>query len=557
MNGILRKLTIFAVAMGLVAAGGWFGRKAYKRAVETRMVTQARCFAATNDFHNAELCIRRALQVNPESVPAIRMVADILEASGQPASVGWRVRVAQLQDHNVTNRFEWAQTALKFHELKSAEQALEGVPPGERRSAIFHKLRGALAWSTHDLHEAESQFSAALELEPTNQSALLNLDTVRLASTNTETALQARESLSRLTNSPSLCVTALRILEQDALARKAWPEALHLFSQLTQGPSATFDDKLAYLQLLKNCTNAQFSSWFSSIEGEATNSPVHAFAFARWMAGAQGPAAALNWTRQLPPTLRTNQPIPLITTDCQIALKDWPGLLSSISKQNWNEAEFYRCAMESLAYRSQNKEFLSKAAWQNAMRESARRLDRLTRLAQVTTGWGWQAENTEVLEKIASEFPAEKWAATSLMSRLYSSGNTRDLQEFLRKRNATDPSDVLVKNNLANLCLLRRSELDKAHRLAKEAHQAAPNDPFFSSTYAYSLLLQKRYDEALKVMGAIKREYLQIPSVAAYYGVIEAATGNKELARAALQCASTAKLLPEETELVKQAKAQL
>jgi Flp pilus assembly protein TadD len=238
-------------------------------------------------------------------------------------------------------------------------------------------------------------------------------------------------------------------------------------------------------------------------------------------------------------------------------LKDWPGLIALVDKQDWTEAEFYRYALQALAYRSLGKEFPSQAAWRDALRHCAHRLDRFSRLAQVTAGWGWNAENTEVLEKITSEFPKEKWAATSLMAQLYSAGNTRELTDFLKKRYATDPTDILVKNNLANLYLLRKSDLDKAYRLAREAHTMAPKDPFFTSTYAYSLLLQNKTDEAVQAVSELKAEYLQIPSVAAYYGVIQAESGHKELARAALKRADGAKLLPEETELVRVAKAHL
>jgi predicted Zn-dependent protease len=115
----------------------------------------------------------------------------------------------------------------------------------------------------------------------------------------------------------------------------------------------------------------------------------------------------------------------------------------------------------------------------------------------------------------------------------------------------------LIKNNLANLYLVRRSELEQAYRLAREVYEKAPKDPFFTSTYAYSLLLQNRPDEAIKVFNELKPEYLQIPSVAAYYGVIQEASGHKDIARVALKRASAAKLLPEETGLVRSATAHL
>jgi len=191
------------------------------------------------------------------------------------------------------------------------------------------------------------------------------------------------------------------------------------------------------------------------------------------------------------------------------------------------------------------------------LRQSAHRLDRLSRLAQVTAGWGWKGENIEVLQEITTQFPKEKWAANSLMAQLYAGGNSRELMEFLTRMYSQDPSDIRIKNNLANLYLLRKSDLEKAYHLAREAYDASPKDPFFTSTYAYSLLLQKKAQEATRVLNDLKPEYLKIPSIAAYYGVVQAESGHKDLAKESLERADEGRLLPEEKELVRLAKARL
>ena len=557
MNGLTKKFLVFVLVMSVVAAAGWFGRKAYKRASERRLVDQASHYLETNDFRNGELCLRRALQVNPLSIPAIRMVADMLETAGVPSALAWRVRTTQLQPNNVTYRLEWAETALKLRDLKSADEAMGGITGTAKSSAAYDKLAGALAWSKQDAREAEKYYMEALSLEPTNLAIVLNLATIRLRSTNQETARVARASLEQLATNKTYRLNALHDLQQDAIARKSLPEALRFSNLLATGPSPRFGDKIDYLQLLKISTNANFASWLGSLKQESTNSSARAFALGRWMAAAEGPGEALLWLESLSNEVRTNQPVPLVVTDCKIALKDWKGLLGVVEKQDWGEANFYRLALEALAHRSLSQAYASEAAWKNSLRQCAHRLDRLSRLAQVTAGWSWKTENTEVLEQVTSEFPKEKWAANSLMAQLYAAGSTRELMEFLARVYAADPSDIRVKNNLANLYLLRKSDLEKAYRLAREAYDSSPKDPFFTSTYAYSLLLQKKSDEAVQAMSEVKPEYLQIPSVAAYYGVIQALSGNKELAREALKRADGAKLLPEETEMVRLAKARL
>jgi len=180
----------------------------------------------------------------------------------------------------------------------------------------------------------------------------------------------------------------------------------------------------------------------------------------------------------------------------------------------------------------------------------------------VTAAWRWTQERTEILREITTVFPKERWAADQLVAQLYAEGDTRGIQELLLNTLASNPSDPRLKNNLANVILLRktqldRGQLDKAHRLAKEAFDTAPNDPFFASTYAYSLLIHGKPDEAGKILAGLKTEYLQIPSIAAYYGVIEARSGHKDLAKEPLTRAATAPLLPEEKEMVRLALTQL
>src|SRR5262249_8555566 len=156
--------------MGVVALTGWSGRKLYKRAAERRLIAQAGQYLSTNDFRNAELCLRRALQVNPLSYPATHMVADMLDTVGVPSALGWRIRAAQLRPDDPTNRLGWAQTALKIGDLKSAEDALGGVTGASRTSSSFNKLSGALAWAKRDAVEAEKFYNEALHLEPDNTS---------------------------------------------------------------------------------------------------------------------------------------------------------------------------------------------------------------------------------------------------------------------------------------------------------------------------------------------------------------------------------------------------
>ena len=551
MNSLTKKLLIFALVMAALGASGWYGRKAYKSVTERRLVAQSNQYFEKKDVRNALLCLQHALQVNPSSLEATKAMADLLEKGGVPTALSWRIRAAQLKPDDAQCRFAWAETALALRDFPSAANALLGVDEKGKTSATFHSLAGALAWSVMKAGDAEQQYKEALRLEPTNQVFCLDLATIDMASTNEAVANAARRSMEQLATNAALRSTALHYLAADAEAHKSVSRALAYSKEILQSPSATFNDKIGHLVLLQEDKNADTGAWLASLKEEAGKSPASAFALGRWMAAAENPADTLRWLQTLPNAVQTNLPVPLLMTDCQMAASNWPGLLALIGQQDWGDLNYYRLSLQARAQRSLGQNSSAATLWQKALSLSARRLDRMSRLAQVTAAWHWTKEHTEILRQITTVFPKERWAADQLVSQLYADGDTRGLQELLLNTLASNPSDAHLKNNLANVILLRKSQLDKgqlekAHRLAQEAYETSPNDPFFASTYAYSLLIQDKPEEARKILAGLKTEYLQIPSIAAYYGVVEACSGHKDLAKEPLARAAAARLLPEE-----------
>jgi predicted Zn-dependent protease len=557
MNPFVRKILICLIVMGVVAGVAWSGRRAYKRASERRLLADAQRYLKNNDPGNAGLCLQRALQINPMSINANKATADMLEAAGSPAALSWRIRTYLLATNNVEFRFEWARTALKMQDLPSVVQALSGIDEKSRSTAAFHKLAGGLAWGLHDSVDAEKQYREALRLEPTNEVTILDLATVLMASTNAAIADAARSDLEKIpTNSP-LRVIALRHLIADAAAHHSLSRAAEYSQELVQLPGAAFSEKVARLQLLEKVQSPDYPKWQATLEEEARKSSVNAYTLGSWKLSEEGPTNTFRWLQGLPVVIQTNQPVPLLWTDCLIDLKDWNQLLAEVADRDWGELNYYRFCLISLANRQLGQNRAADASWKKAVSLSSHRLDSLTRLSRVTAVWKWGLERDEVLQKVVTEFPKEKWAGTELIAALYSDGKTRELSEWLVKMQSSDPSDNRLKNNLATVSLLRRSDLDRAFRLAAEAYNSSTNDPFFISTYAYSLLIQQKPEDAVRVLGNLKLEYLKIPSIAAYYGVVEAETGHKEAALEPLKLAQSSRLLPEELEMVRQAKSRL
>jgi len=557
MKSFAKKTLIFIAVMAAVAGAGWFGRKFYKRTVERRLVAQAREYLAKKDFHNTALCAQRALQLNPVSASAAEIMADMLEETGSPAALGWRTRAAKLEPENVTQRYHWAETAIKAHDVASATEALEGVNEAEKATVAYHKLKGALAWSIHNTDEAEKEYLEAARLDPASSAIKLNLATIRLTSTNQEVANSARLSLQEMATNADFRLSALHQLFIDALARKSTDQAIAYSAQIAKDPTAAFSDKIDYLELLRQNKSPEYVGWLAAVEKESTATSANAFALGHWKATTGKPADALRWLKNLPPQIQTNQPVPLVITDCQMAIKDWKAILTEVDREDWGEATYYKLALQALAQRSLDQSSAADVSWRKALRASAHRLDRLSRLAEITGVWGWTSEKSEVLTEVVDEFPQEMWAIDQLAGQLYASGKTLEMEKLYSSVYSKDPSNIRLKNNLANLYLLRKTELPKAYEMAKEVYNSSTNNPFFASTYAYSLLLQNKNDEALKVVNGLKSEYLKIPSVALYYGAVQAQTGHKDMSREALKVAQNGQLLPEEKAIVQLAEQRM
>ena len=119
------------------------------------------------------------------------------------------------------------------------------------------------------------------------------------------------------------------------------------------------------------------------------------------------------------------------------------------------------------------------------------------------------------------------------------------------------PDDPAVRNNFAQISLLLKAETFRARGIARDLHEAHPHDAAFASTYAFALFQSGDVKGAVKIMSQLTPEQLHDPSVAAYYGLLLAAAGQNDAATEYFALAEKAKLLPEEEELVSQAKASL
>ena len=552
---ILRKVFRYALVVGLLALGGYGAYYGYVSTRQARLISQARGYLAKSNTTTALLCLRRALSYNPRHLETCRVMAEVSEKIGSPAAVLWRSRVVELSPKSTPDRLALAETAMMFRDYLSATNALEGIEQSARNTAAYHSAAGSVSLACKQPTQAEMHFLEASRLEPTNPVPRLHLAIVRLQTSEGPVLDQARTTLKLLCSNPALRSQALRELVVDAIRSQQTNIALTLSSELLKETNSAFSDQLLRLDVFRAIQKAELPPALTEIERQAAKEPRKIYELALWQASRSGLNEALAWLKRLPPESRTNQPAALLVAEFQAALRDWPALQASVEDQNWAELDFVRRAFRSRALRGQELASSALIEWTKALKAANGRKEDMIMLLRLAAQWNWLGEAEDLLWRIVNRYPGENWARLGLAKILLADGRTRSLMALYSQQAKTNPSDISAKNNLAMLALLLNAQELKPHVLAHDVYLKAPTNPAYVSTYAFSLHLQDRNADALKVFERLKPNELEDPAVAVYYALVLQAAGNHERARKYLDLAVRARLLPEERKLVAQARS--
>ena len=548
MKAKTKKVLWLISIVALVCLGaGYLGYRGYVSARQARLLKQARAFLAKPNPRKAYLTLQRALRYNPKDVDACRLMAELTERAGSSAALLYRSRVVEVEPHSLDDRLALALTAMRFHDYASATNALEGADAAGRKTAAYHNVAGTVAAQVNRVAEAEAHFLEASRLDPTNQVLQLNLAELRLRGTNAQSASEARAMLASIASSNStLRCIALRALLFDAAASRQTNAALALSRELVQQTNSAFSDRLRRLDVLMGSQNSEFKPYLAAVQREAGTNAPSIFELGNWQMTRTGPVETLAWLRSLPRSLQTNQPVALFMAKCQTLELDWKGLQASLESQNWGDLELLRYAFKARALRGQNLAGAAKGDWELALKAANNQKANLRMLLEVAAQWNWQSEGEDLLWTIVNRYPEDKAAFQTLCQLLVSRGSTRPLMMLFSQELKRTPADLGIKNNLAMTALLLEASELKPHDLARALYQTAPTNASFASTYAFSLHLQKKDAEALKIMQQLSPRDLENPSIAGYYGLVLKATGDAAKARPYLEWAFKTRLLPEE-----------
>ena len=541
----------------LLVAGGILGHRSFRNWQQRRLVAQGNAFLNEGDYKHASLNARRLLQINPESVEACRIMARLAEKAGLRSALEWRRRVMELGAATPADLIALARDGVRFDDRAITELALGRLPESAKTTAEYHALLADIAFAQRDGVEMEKQLSEAQRIEPANKDYTLRLAALRLGSNDYSMRAQGKDTLVALQNEPALRRDATRYLAEDALRHFDSKEALRLARQLDGFPEKNFTDRLVLLAAMHAASDPGFQSLLEELQTLAAEDPERAAALITWMNMHQMSTQTIAWGAKLPPSVIGSKLVPIALSDAYVTVRDWPGLQHLVKSGNWGAVDFIRNALSARALRELGNETDSTGQWSEAVKKVTASLPSILMLAETAEKWGWRNEAIDLLW-LASKDPLKGDDALRTLYRYFAQkGETQNLYRVLLHRSELYPDDRNIQNNFAQLSLLLNLNVDRGQKIARELYEKEPANAAYVSTYAFALYSQGDFKKALKVLGALTDAQLRHPEIAAYYGIILAATGDLARAGEFLDLGEKAKLLPEEKALVEKARRSL
>lgn len=553
-----RRYTLIAVALAGLGTGAWFlGQNRYHHWRAGRLAQQAGAFFGKNDLSSAALSAQRGLSFDTSSIDCWKILAEVGEARRQSNAIYARSRVVDLEKGSLDSIIRCARTALKLGNPQAAADALEKLGQERRSDAEYQALRGQVGVATGKLELAVEGYSEALKLEPKNDYYRLAYATALLDRGWIEDRATARAALKNLSALPALRREALRALLKDSITNKEMAGSLDVARELTSAPDAKFSDKITLLDLLHRYDSGGFRSALQGMKEEARGNAGKIIDLAFWMDRNGLDSEAVEWADHFAPEDWADPHVCGTLAVNILRTRNWTKLQTFTESGNWGSLEYFRLALLARSVREQGNFTLFQTIWNSAIAAAAHLPHATGRLARAIAGWGLETQYIELLRTLLKDPNDAGWASQALLPIMTQRRDTSGLWEATGRFLEVDANNDAAANNFVIYSLLLGRETMRACELAAKLYARHPYEGNYVSTYAYSLHVRGRTDEALKVMEALSPQQLESPDVAVYYGILLASAHDWARAPKYLEQRKNAHLLPEEEALVRTAVTQM
>ena len=542
-----------AVLLALIFWGGLTGLHQWQ---ERRFVRRAAAYLSGGDFKTASINARRAFQLDPRSAGAARVLAQIAERAADGTELDWRRKVLELQPGGIDDVLALVRAELRSNQLSAAEKTLRSLGDSAGQVAAYHAAWGRLSEMRKNLAEAERSWAKTVELAPKNAGFRMQLALIQLQAADATKREAARAALEALRLDPTQRAAATRALIIDGASHGADSQRLaSLAKDLQSYPEKTFTDRVLYAEVLRQLHDPAYGEYLADLEKEAIRSSPDLVSLFSWMTGSGQSADAIKLLGTIPAESLAKWPVPLAVAEAFLKATDWEGLRQFARGGPWVGFDFLRHAYLARAARAVSDDLAAGEEWVEAQKLASNKPQPLLLLTRTVSAWGWEPETVELLWAVSKNPEARPDALQQLYQHYAERGDTAGLYRVLVRSAEIAQGNLTVQNNLAQISLLLDADTERARRLAAELVRKEPANAAYVSTYAFSLYQQGEIGGALRALQQLSEEQLQTPSVAAYFGIVLTAAGEKEKARIYLERAQQAFLLPEEKALVAKAQA--
>ena len=518
-------------------------QRVYHRWSEVRKVKRASEALARGDYKEATLQARGALATDAKHVEALRLLARTAEAVNSPAdALKFRRQIDAIKPGDPENVLGIADNCLKTAVFTAAQEALRSLPPEAQTSAKYYDVAAGIALGQKDLPGAEIYATKAAQAEPANANYQLRLAGLRLSSKDPERQTEAVKVLQQLSTKPTSRSRALRLLLQNALERGDSSGAIELGSALTASTDATFADKLTELTALyalrekssgatnsgRPVTQTAFLAKLEELQRTASGQPETIYQMIMWMNEHNMALLVPDFAASLPAEQVAKPPVAVAVADSYTRASQWDRLRQLVEPASWDRTEFLRFAYLSRALEGLEDRAGSSAAWTRAVETAQAQVPTMEALARETAKWRWKQQNDEVMWKLADKPSCPRWVVDALWTSALQRQDATQLFKLSKLILQAEPKSLIARNHFISLALMTGQDTESPHELADAHYRKYPENQGVASTYAFSLFLQGRAEEAVSVMAKFPKEQMRQPALAFYQGIFLAAAGRPE-----------------------------
>ena len=538
-----------------------YGSKLYGDWHQNRLLHEAASMLQEEKLSRAAQRAREVVKLDPDSLPALHILAEATEKQNLEETVLWRAQIARLLPNDLDSQLNLASAALRFGQLDLARKALDRVSPNDRNKAAFHVVAGWLARAEGNFAEQEEQFAAAVKKEPSNDLYQFNLAVLQIQSTDAAKSSKARAALDRLSKIAPFRTSALRALLNDAVARNDLVAADNFAQQLQMSQQVTFGDYLLCLNFYRKLDEKKFRLLLERVKPFAVRNPSDLASLMNWMNQNGLAGDVVKWIDKLPADTLPFPPVSIAVADAYADVKNWSRLKRWTHSGLWGDSEYLRLAYQAIAARqsrrtAEDAEF--EALWRSAEQATKALPERELRLAHLASKWNLPSESEELWLRLAKDPPMRREALNALRQLYRAKNELGKLYEILQRLHKSSPNEPPITADLARLGLNIDQNNKQSQDLAKEAYDRAPSEVNCAVTYAFSLDRLGRNAEGLEIIKKLPPDQLHDPHAAVYVALLLVNSNQAEAAKEYIDAAAEdGKIYAEEKKVLDEARVKL